>query len=398
MYNKNFNKGISLVVAIMLWIYVVGQINPSTERTIERVPIKYTNEYKINDEGLSLNNVKQEYVDVTIKGKRSEVNSVTQSDIKATGDLKSAKKGTNSIAISVKTSKNVEIKEFSPETVTVEVEDRITESKPVQIKYQGEFPKNKEPGETYISPKNVQVSGSVSRVKSVSAVRAYVDVDKIKKNGERIETKLTPVDKFGKKVSLVGLSSEKVVVVAKMMETKKVNLKVRTVGEVGGSLQLDKIRVPDKIKIKGDTDTVKRIKEISADAINLSNITETTTIPLNLNLPYGVSLADESEDLEAKVILKKKSNGELSFDSSDITINGLTRGYGVSVKQIEITAKVTGKDKVLENLDKGKIHLYINLYGLKEGTHKVKINENHDLDVDSISFSPKEIKVTVRKE
>ena len=39
MYNKSFNKVISLVAAVMLWIYVIGQINPATERKIEKIPI-----------------------------------------------------------------------------------------------------------------------------------------------------------------------------------------------------------------------------------------------------------------------------------------------------------------------------------------------------------------------
>ena len=78
MYNKSFNKVISLVAAVMLWIYVIGQINPATERKIEKIPINFINENIIDEEGLSVSRISHKYVDVVLEGKRSEINSISK--------------------------------------------------------------------------------------------------------------------------------------------------------------------------------------------------------------------------------------------------------------------------------------------------------------------------------
>ena len=229
-------------------------------------------------------------------------------------------------------------------------------------------------------------------------MEASVDVDKIKDTAKEIEAKVVPVDKNDNKVDMVGLSQNTVRVVAKMMEIKTVPLKVQTVGEIRGSLQLDKIKVPKKITIKGNSDVIKDIKEIIAKTVDISGVKKTTRIPVDANLPYGVALADESKNLEIQVILKKKSKGEITFNSSDIELRGLATGYTASVTQNTITAKITGNDKNLKNIGKSNIKLYVDLTDLKEGTHKVAIQGNYELNLDKVSFTPEKVEVTIRKE
>ena len=398
MYNKSFNKVISLVAAVMLWIYVIGQINPATERKIEKIPINFINENIIDEEGLSVSRISHKYVDVVLEGKRSEINSISKSDIKVTANLKEAKRGNNNITLSIKTNKRVDVKQMTPESIGIKLEEKVTEAKSVKISYRGKFPKNKEPGETYINPRNIQVSGAKSYVNRVHHVEASVDVDKIKDTAKEIEAKVVPVDKNDNKVDMVGLSQNTVRVVAKMMEIKTVPLKVQTVGEIRGSLQLDKIKVPKKITIKGNSDVIKDIKEIIAKTVDISGVKKTTRIPVDANLPYSVALADESKNLEIQVILKKKSKGEITFNSSDIELRGLATGYTASVTQNTITAKITGNDKNLKNVGKSNIKLYVDLTDLKEGTHKVAIQGNYELNLDKVSFTPERVEVTIRKE
>ena len=156
--------------------------------------------------------------------------------------------------------------------------------------------------------------------------------------------------------------------------------------------------MPKKITIKGNSDVIKDIKEIIAKTVDISGVKKTTRIPVDANLPYGVALADESKNLEIQVILKKKSKGEITFNSSDIELRGLATGYTASVTQNTITAKITGNDKNLKNIDKSNIKLYVDLTDLKEGTHKVAIQGNYELNLDKVSFTPEKVEVTIRKE
>lgn len=398
MYNKNINKAISLIVAIMLWVYVVGQINPTTERTVAKVPVKLLNEGYINDSGLSIRDVDKEYVDITVKGKRSEVNSISKSDIKVSADLKDVKVGYNNVAVNVKGPKQIDIKQVNPEDIKVYVDKTVTKTKPVKVKYVGKIPRNKEPGETYTEYKFVQVSGASSRVDKVSYLSASVNADKIGDKPKRVEAKLIPVDRNGNTVHRVFLSRKSIHLDVKMMMKKTVPLVIDTKGEVDSKMRLEKVEAPKNITIKGDENILKDIREVKSKPINISGIKKTTEIPIEVILPYGVALSASNENPQIKVILQDKASRELVFRTSDVDIISLAAGYKATVTQAEIKAKLIGKDNVLENVGKSDLKLFIDLSGLNAGKHKVKIRETHNKDFDDIVFSPKSVEVTIRKD
>ncbi len=70
-------------------------------------------------------------------------------------------------------------------------------------------------------------------------------------------------------------------------------MNINTVGTAPEGVTVD---VPDSvtIKVKGKADTIAKLSSLNAEAVDISNITETTKEKLTVTLPSGISLADGS--------------------------------------------------------------------------------------------------------
>ena len=398
MFNNNkVNFIISLVAAIALWFYVVGQVDPKTEKRFTDVPIQLINSDSLSNDGLAVADMDYEKAVVILEGNRADLNAIEEDDIKVTADLKDLHKGTNTVTLKASVPRDAEVASLSPETVDIRVEERVTESKPVEVRFKGDPGESLEPGNVSVTPDNVQVTGAETTVAKVESVVATVDIDDIIDSG-RAEAKVKPVGKDGKRVSNVDLSVNTVEVSAEMMSVKEVTLNVETVGEVAEGMQVEEIKIPKTVFIKGEQGYVDDISEVSAADVDISSAKETTEFPLDIYLPSGIELADKSKDVSVTVVLKNLSTHEFEISSSKIVLVNAGDGLVGAVEEKTIKVTVEGKDSVLETLTEDDLRITADLSGLGTGTQDVAIKVECDKAVDSIKVSPKKIGVTIREE
>ncbi|MFC2662298.1 MAG: hypothetical protein ACFNYI_04025, partial [Eubacterium sp.] len=74
---------ISLIVAIVLWAYVVGEVDPTIKKTYHSVPIKYTNEQALTEKGMAVASYGESEMSVTLSGKRSLFTRMDSDDLYA---------------------------------------------------------------------------------------------------------------------------------------------------------------------------------------------------------------------------------------------------------------------------------------------------------------------------
>lgn len=99
--NKKVQAVLSLLIAIGLWIYVIGSVDPTVTTTIRNIPVEMTNQKVLKELGMSATLVEPETVDVTIKGARSNVNEAKKSEITATVDVSNCEYGENQARIKI---------------------------------------------------------------------------------------------------------------------------------------------------------------------------------------------------------------------------------------------------------------------------------------------------------
>lgn len=394
--NKKFNVILSLILAIGLWMYVVGEVNPTTEDTIRDVPIQYTNMEALAEKGLTLSSSSAESVELNVKGTRSELNRLKVKDIAVIADLADAKKGENEISLDVRVPDGVEVTKKSMNKIVVTIESIKTKEVPVEITYSGQPPEGEEPTTVKVSQEKVEISGAQSLVESVVAVKGKVEVASMGDEEKTSQVKLVPVNKKGEEVHRITVKPDTVTVTSIMNKSKKVKLSVPIVdNSTDGATR--KASSPQEVTILGRADTLKQITSVTAEPVDITNATNDQTFPIVLKLPEGITLSSKNSDMEVKVTVESLADKTLKFTASDIELIGSREGFEYNFeKGLSVNVVVKGKPEVLKNISEKDIKISANVSELEEGNKTVALNvicTNQDA---SVSISPATAHIEVK--
>lgn len=396
--NKIVNIIFSILVAIGLWIYVVGEVNPETTGKFQDVPIRFINASVLAEEDLALTDPGSPAVTVVISGNRADMKGLTESEIDITADLAGLDKGENQIELIVSLPNDMKLQSISSSKIKVTIESLVTAEKPIQIKYQGSIPDGKEPGAISILPPTVKVSGALSSIEKVQYVEAVVSVEDIKPITQELEAGLIPVDKDGVPISYLFLSQEQVKIDVAMLDLKNVPLNVDVTGSVPNGYILDSKTKPETITIKGTSDEVSKIVSVAGAPIDISGIKASVDVPIQLTLPAGIEVANASANPTLQLVINPVTTKTFTYDAGSLTTKGLATGLAVDLPTQSILLSVQSSADDAQNLSARDFTLSLNLDGLKAGTYRVAILVDTQKTGLTYSAAPKEIQIIIREE
>ena len=119
--NERLRLAISALLAVVLWAYVVGVIDPSTTKHFQNVPVVIIGEEELAESGLSVVQEDELVVDLTLSGHRSDLVRIQKQNVVATVDVTDAEEGTNEISLNVETKNNIRLERATPEVFTLTV-------------------------------------------------------------------------------------------------------------------------------------------------------------------------------------------------------------------------------------------------------------------------------------
>ena len=341
--NKRFNIILSLIIAICLWAYVIGETNPTDTRTFRDIPIVLVGEQALEDNDLALLSVSAETINVTLTGARANINQIEDRDIFASVNLAEAAKGESQLKINLRVPDNVEIEDKSLNKLTVMIEDRISREVDIQVNYQGNFGEDEEPITVDMSRTSTVVTGAASLVESVEYVEALVESGKVKEQLNTVTCALNPVDGEGEIVNRVSLSAKTIQVSAQLAMIKTVPLIVPI--EDSQNEDVPKIlSAPKTITIKGKGEDLANIDTIETEKVDLSDVTKDTQINLQPILPEDVQISSRSQDnLVMRVKVTPLESRTFTFDEKNIELTGLREDQKAEIKPVQIEVVLKGR-------------------------------------------------------
>ncbi len=161
-------KVIALVCAVLLWFYAESQENPSIERQLT-VPVQYVNVasgYVVEDTGQS--------VQVLIKGKETDIVSLRSDDFTATVDMSEAQVGSGSYAVRVAGDNVAERFTYTPNQVTVSVDQIQQKEVSVRVRTDGTVAQAYELKNTDVQPDVVTIRGKSKQLADITDVETQV--------------------------------------------------------------------------------------------------------------------------------------------------------------------------------------------------------------------------------
>ena len=400
-------KCVCVLLSFILWLYVSNVENPSRTSDLKSVPVEFLNEDVLTSSNLYFSPNQNYTVDLKLEGGAKEIYSVNKSDFILKADLSgyALKKGENNIPVEVVSApEGVTIKNKTVLTVKVILEESTEKNVSVYSKVRTTFKDGVSKKSITVTPKSVKVSGPESLVKNVTSVVLEGDIVDISKDISK-SFKLIPIDSSGNEVTGVELSEDIGKVVVNVGNSKQVKINPVYKGSLPENLTLKGITLSaDTVNILGDSNVVKSINQIDTQPINLSDIKESGTIDVKLNLPNGVSLVDNDNKVTASIeVAQKEDNIEdnvITKKIEGVKVN-LTNKENTSLtyEANSITVEVSGKSSEINVLTAENVTATASVAGITEvGEQDVKLDvslTNAGSSVNIIS-KPDNVKVVVK--
>ena len=377
-------KIISLLSAIVLWMYVMAVVDPEDTKLYENIPITITNLNEIKDLGLVVDPDDNLVTSVYIKGKLSDLQKISANNIDVYGTVSNPIEGQNQLYLRASVNDKV-TSEFKSDTIVINLEKSIEEEKNITVNITGVYKDNVD--KVDLDKTKVVVSGPRSSVDSVKYVQATFDANKESVDTKSTELELKALDSEMNEVDHVTLEFNKVTAKVSYFQQKQVKINpIFSSNESNLVQDQDFTIIPSEINIKGKSDVINNIDSINTKIINVDELGTNNKI-VDLDIPDGINA--DKDSVTIKLINKNKTkNSTFVYSGDDISL--LNNEEDVSINDFEIPDDIIVKiqyDNDSDRISKNDLKLYLDLSeGIVSGT-RYAITHN-DINVKSITIEP----------
>lgn len=279
-------KIIALIMAIVLWVYVMNEQNPPVETNMD-IPLEVRN---LASSVIAVDI--PETVRVKVRGPRTIIVGLSQKDIKSYIDLKGLSDGRNTVKVNTAIPASLELVEVSPERINFRLDTIASRQVPIEAKIIGTPPAGGVVGKiTYSSPA-VTVKGPSELLALV--VKGIADVDVSGQTADfTLTAPLSLIDESGRKVEGLSVTPSNVSIsleLTPMVNKKVVDVKPNITGILAKGIKLNQISInPEKVEISSDAKTLEKIDFVYTEPVNITGIDKDTSIEVKLQLKEGVA-------------------------------------------------------------------------------------------------------------
>lgn len=379
-------KFLAVLIALVLWLAIVNVNDPEKTITVSNIPISVTNESAITSRDMVYNVKSEQYLNITVSGKRSIVSNLSAEDFRATASLKELSR-VNSIPVDVTTKnaslgRKITIVKQSAQTILVDVENvEEKDFTDLVVEYTGKVADGYVAGLSSMSTDEVTVKAPTSIIDKIKKVAVRCSLDGTNTN----ISKKCPVilyDKNDKEIKSdeIELSDKKIRVNVNVLRAKQVPISTINKDELGkpadGYVVDDVILSSDSITVYGSEESLDSIESLDIqDDIDVSDAKGDVTqnIDVTGKLPKGLSVSGEST-ITVKVLIKKLITRTFEYDASEVSLNDLSSNLDVQLVTKKVKVTLQGEEEVISQLTKDDMAISADLGKVKEGTTTVHVD------------------------
>ncbi|WP_079707977.1 CdaR family protein [Paraliobacillus ryukyuensis] len=386
---------ISLILALLIFTIITFDNRDTSGDALRLDLFSSSQETQIVDDVPINVNMSDNYVvsgvpdtaTVTLKGTVSVVQSTAaQRNFDLIVDLEGLEPGTHTVPIEYEGISDRINAEVDPAEIQVTIEEKATTDFTVTPDYTNED--LLEPGyelqDATIDPSTVSITSSKSVIDSIAVVKAVVDVEGIQESVTINDVHVRVYDSEGNELS-AKVDPETVDVTVNVDNpNKSVPISVETTGEPQEGIQIVSLTPEtEEVQVYASKTNLQDITEITTEAIDVSEITEDTSVEIELNPPDNVRLL-KPKTINVQVDVDKEV--EQTFKGVDIEVDNLGEGYTASFVEPEnstMDITVTGYESVLADVEASDFTLTVDASNLTPGEHQIPIEVSapDELDV-----------------
>lgn len=393
------SKIVSVLLAALLWVYVVGVRGPDTTKSI--------------DAQLVAVNVPQGYVlsaplpsvTVSLRGPMNTLWNMTSQYVTPTVDLRGRTEGTfiASVQAQVVGLSGVSVESITPKEVNVMLERLETATVPVHVEVSGALSNSLVLGSLRVDPETVEVSGPSSLVSQVKEAALVVALDKLGTTtggNFTVAADVTPYDATGSVVTGVLVSPHSAVAILPVLDSSSQKT-VRVVPSLSGYptrgyAVASASCTPAVVMITGSAAALSQVSAVSTASVDISDASSTLTRQVDLVLPPGVTLLNAGRSVSCRVVLEQVV--VVAVPDVVVEVRGVASGWKVTLGTTSVSVLVSGTSSAIGGLRSSEIRAYVDVSQppLADGTYPVLI-DGLAQGIVSVSVTPLSVVADVQK-
>lgn len=367
-------KVFSLLVAIVLWMYVIESTDAPGTKRFTNVDIQFQGIETLQENGLTILEGADATVSVEVTGERKKLNQVERDNLMVVVDVSTITGPgdyTRTCMASIYPAVSGLTVSRSPDQIELKIDRIINKSVPVELDIQGTMPEGYVlDTDTLLEPDAVDVQGPEDVLDSIAYAYATVDVSDLRQTST-VKVSYTLMDAAGNPVDMKNI----------VLPTPSVSvtLTVHKAGEVPLTLDVTMIPgvpesavsysiEPSSITIKGSPEILSTINTINLGSVSVATLLEQgeTQVTLPLILPNGVTADDVPSEATVTFDFSQLGDKTLTLPATQFLPQD-----GVTYDTQSLDVRVVGTDSAVAALMPEDLTVSFDSTGLEEGTHTV---------------------------
>lgn len=358
-----FTALLAVISAIVLWFFAIDYDSPDYTKTFSNIKIEVTGLSELRQTmGYTLLEEPDLTVDVTIAGKRTDVNQVRSSEITASIDLSTvAAAGENKFAVQISSPNGTTVSSQSISEVRLYVDNFISKQYTVKVRNLNyTLAENLRIDTVNCSPATVTVWGPENELAKISG--AYIDLEL----GELVNSikvtasaKLLDLNNAEVNNPYITVANNSVTASVSVYAEKEVPVRVKLIGGVYSHLTADVRCDIDTVLLRG---TVERMANISEYVIEIDETDTLFDLPVKVLItpPAGSIIAGDEQ--YATVLISVPDIGKLDMVVSSKNIEFINMPEEFSAKALnDVVVELRGLQDVLNTLTEDDIKLCVDM-------------------------------------
>lgn len=371
-------KIVSILLALLFWLYVTNVNNPFKSVIIYNVPVTVINQEFLEQNNYTLKNTLRTYIDVTIRGRRDVVDKIRSTDFETTLDLSQIRSVNDKklkLSEPVCLQKNVTIESYNPHEIDIQLARNKTGVFEVELVQSISM----KPGYvllgTTVTPDRIPLFTEEAIIDSIGSIKAYLELTDL----DRDTTKQVQCKVFNKQGSEIASLSKDLKVSVNVETAKEVPVSLVTRGRLANNyIETQRMIEPVKVLVTGAPGILEKLTDIKTEQVDIDSIDGDFNGTVPLVIPEGVKLVNSPDTIKVSIDVERLVVRGFEFTKDEISIlnarNDGTLVYEITTEKVNVQFR--GRQADVDEIFAAALRPAVDVSGLGEGTHRLPLNIN----------------------
>ncbi|MDQ3706602.1 MAG: CdaR family protein [Chloroflexota bacterium] len=386
--------GLALILAVLLWFYVVNLENPA-----QTTPFDLTLDVRGTPPNLRLISPLP-IVDVTIQAPENIMRNLSPEDVRLYIDLSEMSEGVHEVPIIIETSglpRDSLTINIDPREVQVQLQLQVTRVFSIAVEVEGTPPLGYKFDPAQVTPRSVEVTGPQDALDRISRVLVPVNIEG---QTSRVQGSRNPraLDAEGRDVTGVTFEPATVQVLVPIetyVRSKSVGVLPSVLGQPAAGYRVVLLTAdPNNVQICCTEEALGPVDNLNVVPVPITGTTSTIITTTQLILPAGVDLLPTQSREITITVQVEEFQSAIALSVAPVA-QGVPPGYSAFVSPERVDVTLQGSINRLQQIAPENVRVVANVSGLGAGAHQVSLQTILPEGVTLQSISADRVTVTL---